>query len=48
VPETMIGDHKVYYESHGQGEPLIMIRGLGATPIIGMRKYPTYRSIIVS
>jgi len=30
VPEIMTGDHKVYYESHGHGEPLILIRGLGS------------------
>ena len=30
MPEIMQGDHQVYYESHGQGEPLIMIRGLGS------------------
>ncbi len=30
MPEIMAGDHKVYYEAHGQGEPLILIRGLGS------------------
>jgi 3-oxoadipate enol-lactonase len=30
VPEITVGDHKVYHESHGQGEPLILIRGLGS------------------
>jgi pimeloyl-ACP methyl ester carboxylesterase len=30
MPEMINGDLKLYYESHGQGDPLILIRGLGS------------------
>jgi 3-oxoadipate enol-lactonase len=30
MPEIIKGDLKLYYESHGEGEPLILIRGLGS------------------
>lgn len=30
MPEIFLDGLKIYYESHGQGEPLILIRGLGS------------------
>ena len=30
MPEVKLNDFSIYYESHGEGEPLIMIRGLGS------------------
>jgi 3-oxoadipate enol-lactonase len=30
MPEIVQGDLKLYYESHGRGSPLILIRGLGS------------------
>jgi 3-oxoadipate enol-lactonase len=30
MPEAIVKDQRIYYESHGQGYPLVMIRGLGS------------------
>ena len=30
VPFTEACDHRLYYEEHGEGEPLLMVMGLGA------------------
>lgn len=30
MPEIVQGNRKIYYESHGAGDPLILIRGLGS------------------
>jgi pimeloyl-ACP methyl ester carboxylesterase len=30
MPETARGNLKLYYEAHGEGEPLVLIRGLGS------------------
>ncbi len=30
MPYAKINDHRIYYETYGKGEPLIMIMGLGA------------------
>jgi pimeloyl-ACP methyl ester carboxylesterase len=30
VPVAELGDHRVYYEEHGSGDPVILINGLGA------------------
>jgi pimeloyl-ACP methyl ester carboxylesterase len=29
MPKTNVGDIEIYYEEHGQGQPLVMILGLG-------------------
>ena len=29
MPKATIGDIQIYYEEHGQGQPLIMVLGLG-------------------
>ena len=29
MPEVSIGDAELYYESHGEGPPLILVTGLG-------------------
>ena len=31
MPEISIGDAELYYESNGQGPPLILVSGLGGT-----------------
>ena len=31
MPEVSIGDAELYYESHGEGAPLILVSGLGGT-----------------
>jgi pimeloyl-ACP methyl ester carboxylesterase len=30
MPEAIVKDQRIYYESHGRGYPLVMIRGLGS------------------
>ena len=30
MPEAIVKDQRIYYESHGQGDPLVLIRGLGS------------------
>ena len=31
MPKVKVGDINMYYEVHGEGEPLVMINGAGAT-----------------
>jgi len=31
MPKANIGDAEIYYESHGEGEPLLLVSGLGGT-----------------
>ena len=31
MPRVLLGDLNVYYEVHGDGEPLILIHGLGSS-----------------
>ncbi len=28
MPHTLVGDVEIYWESHGQGEPLLLISGV--------------------
>jgi pimeloyl-ACP methyl ester carboxylesterase len=30
MPFAELGDHRVYYEEHGEGDPLLLVNGLGA------------------
>jgi pimeloyl-ACP methyl ester carboxylesterase len=30
MPEIAYGNRRIYYESHGEGYPLVLIRGLGS------------------
>ena len=30
MPEIVQGNRRIYYESHGEGYPLVLIRGLGS------------------
>lgn len=40
MPNIKIGDYNLYYESHGQGDPLLFISGLGG---LGSYWYPQLR-----
>lgn len=41
MPKTRVGDIEIYYEERGQGEPLVLIMGLGATTLGWASQIPT-------
>lgn len=40
MPITKVGDINIYYEIHDDGEPLVMITGLGSNSILWFRQIP--------
>jgi 3-oxoadipate enol-lactonase len=42
MPTTKVGDINMYYEIHGNGEPLVMINGAGASVEWSGRSIPVY------
>jgi len=42
VPEVKVNDIQLYYEMHGQGEPLVLIMGLGASTRGWDMQIPTF------
>ncbi len=42
MPKAQVGDIEIYYEEHGQGEPLVLIMGLGATTLGWASQIPTF------
>ncbi len=42
MPEVKVGDINMYYEVHGEGEPLVMINGAGASVEWSYWLIPTY------
>ncbi len=42
MPKVKVGDIDIYYEVHGEGEPLVMINGAGGTIELIRRIIPTY------
>jgi len=40
MPKRKVGDIKIYYEFHGNGEPLVLIRGLGGSAAMWFRQIP--------
>lgn len=41
MPQAQVGDCRLYYEIHGQGQPLVMIRGVGSTAAHWYAQVPT-------
>ena len=50
MPEVEVGGQRLYYEEHGEGEPLLCIMGLGADTLAWAMQVPvwskSYRTII--
>jgi pimeloyl-ACP methyl ester carboxylesterase len=42
MPKAKLGDIQLYYEEHGQGEPLLLIMGLGASTLSWSEQIPTF------
>jgi pimeloyl-ACP methyl ester carboxylesterase len=42
VPKVKVNDIQLYYEVHGQGEPLVLIMGLGASTLGWDMQVPTF------
>ena len=42
MPKLKVGDINIYYEVHGQGEPLVLIMGYGASSRWWFRQIPVY------
>ena len=42
MPNAKVGDIQLYYEEHGQGEPLLLIMGLGASTLSWSEQIPTF------
>lgn len=42
MPKAQVGDVELYYEEHGQGEPLLLIMGLGASTLSWAEQIPTF------
>jgi pimeloyl-ACP methyl ester carboxylesterase len=42
MPKAKVGDIQLYYEEHGQGEPLLLIMGLGASTLSWSEQIPTF------
>ena len=50
MPKISVGDAELYYESHGQGEPLLLVPGLGGVGVYWKPNLPAlaekYRAIV--
>jgi pimeloyl-ACP methyl ester carboxylesterase len=42
MPKANVGDIQLYYEEHGQGEPLLLIMGLGASTLSWSEQIPAF------
>jgi pimeloyl-ACP methyl ester carboxylesterase len=42
VPKAKVGDIQLYYEEHGQGEPLLLVMGLGASTLSWSGQIPAF------
>ena len=42
MPKAKVGDIHLYYEEHGQGEPLLLIMGLGASTLTWSEQIPVF------
>lgn len=42
MPKAKVDDIQLYYEAHGQGEPLLLIMGLGASTLSWSEQIPTF------
>lgn len=42
MPTAKVGDINIYYETHGEGEPLVLIMGYGANSGAWRRQVPVY------
>ena len=42
MPKAKVDDIQLYYEEHGQGEPLLLIMGLGASTLSWREQIPTF------
>jgi 3-oxoadipate enol-lactonase len=42
MPKVKVGDTSIYYESHGKGEPLVLIPGAGSTSSGSARQIPVF------
>ena len=50
MPKAKLGDAEIYYESHGSGEPLLLVSGLGGAAAYWTANLPAfsarYRTIV--
>jgi pimeloyl-ACP methyl ester carboxylesterase len=42
MPKVRVGDIDMYYEVHGEGEPLVIINGAGASVAVSYRRIPAF------
>ena len=42
MPKANVGDAEIYYESHGEGEPLLLVSGLGGTAAYWKPNLPAF------
>ena len=42
MPKITVGDAELYYESHGEGEPLLLVSGLGGTAAYWKPNLPAF------
>ncbi|HEX9697543.1 MAG TPA: alpha/beta fold hydrolase [Actinomycetota bacterium] len=50
MPSIRVGDADIYYESHGEGEPVVWIMGLGLDSrmmLMFTAAFPQYRNIVI-
>ena len=44
MPKAKVGDISIYYEIHGEGEPLVYVNGCGLSVEFTYRQIPVYSS----